>query len=83
VPPPVDDNVSESHYREETPDISKIYCFGDTKTFFKYSVGPMLWHKFEFDYKACPYDGNLKYFSVCFVPDRKVFMTGGVYTTTF
>lgn len=74
--------VSDSEYREETPDIAKLYCFGDSRTFLKYSIGPMLWHKFEFDFKNSAYEGNLKYFSVSFVPDRKVFMTGGVYTTT-
>lgn len=42
----------------------------------------MLWHQFKFDEKICPYEGNLKYFSVTFVPDRKILMTGGVYTTT-
>jgi hypothetical protein len=35
---------SEKNLREETPDVGKIYCFGDSKTFFKFSIGPMLWH---------------------------------------
>ena len=42
----------------------------------------MLWHQFTFDEKNSAYEGNLKYFSVAFVPDRKIFMSGGVYTTT-
>jgi hypothetical protein len=43
----------------------------------------MTWHKHGFDYNNCPYEGNLKYFSVTFVPDRRVLMTGGVYTNNF
>jgi hypothetical protein len=43
----------------------------------------MLWNKLSFDEKASAYEGNLKYFSVTFVPERKIFMTGGVYTTTY
>lgn len=43
----------------------------------------MLWNKLSFDEKASAYEGNLKYFSITFVPERKIFMTGGVYTTTY
>lgn len=75
-------SLNDSQLREETPDVSKIYCFGDSKHFFKFSIGPMLWNKLSFDEKASSYEGNLRYFSVTFVPDRKIFMTGGVYTTT-
>jgi hypothetical protein len=76
-----DEKATDEIMREETPDISKIYCFGDSRNFFKFSIGPMLWHEHKLDDKS-PYEGNLKYFSVAFVPDRKLLMAGGVYTST-
>jgi hypothetical protein len=35
--------VAEPEFREDTPDISKIYCFGDSLTFMKFNIGPMIW----------------------------------------
>jgi hypothetical protein len=40
----------------------------------------MLWHSYKFDDKGSAYEGNLKYASVTFVPERKILMTGGVYS---
>ena len=73
---------SETNLREETPDVGKIYCFGDSKTFFKFSIGPMLWHFYKLHERDSPFEGNLRYFGACFIPERKVLITGGVYTTT-
>ena len=45
-----------------------------------FDIGKMRWTSNCFrDHSA--YDGTLRYFSVCFVPNRKVYMTGGCYTT--
>jgi len=40
----------------------------------------MLWHSYKFDEKGSPYEGNLKYSSAAFIPDRKILLTGGVYS---
>ena len=68
--------------REETPDTSKIYCFGDTRQYLRFNVGPMIWSALHFDEKGSSFEGNLKYFSAVFVPERKVYMTGGCFTNT-
>ena len=47
----------------------------------KFNIGPMIWTQTKFDEKGSSYEGNLKYFSACFVPERKVMLTGGCYTT--
>jgi len=65
---------------EETHDPARIYCFGDSLNFLQFQVGPMKWHQSGFDDKGI-YDGTLRYSSSVFVPDRKVFMTGGCFTT--
>jgi len=41
----------------------------------------MHWVQMRFDERSS-YDGILKYFSAVFVPERKVYFTGGCYTTT-
>lgn len=43
----------------------------------------MLWQQIKLDEKGSPYEGNLRYMSTCFIPERRILMTGGVYTTTF
>ncbi len=43
----------------------------------------MLWQQIKLDEKASPYEGNLRYMSTCFIPERRILMTGGVHTTTF
>jgi hypothetical protein len=40
----------------------------------------MLWHSYKFEEKGSAYEGNLKYTAVAFVPERKIIMTGGVYS---
>jgi len=72
--------LSDEGLREETSDVTKIYCFGDTNVFLRFSVATMLWHSYRFDEKGSAYEGNLKYASVTFVPERKILMTGGVYS---
>jgi N-acetylneuraminic acid mutarotase len=40
----------------------------------------MIWHSYKFEEKGSAYEGNLKYTAVAFVPERKIIMTGGVYS---
>jgi hypothetical protein len=40
----------------------------------------MVWHSYKFEEKGSAYEGNLKYTAVAFVPERKIIMTGGVYS---
>ena len=65
---------------QQSKDFGKVYFFGDSKTYLKFDLGKMLWSSSSFrDFSA--YDGTLRYFTTCFVPNRKVYMIGGCYTT--
>lgn len=41
----------------------------------------MVWSAANFDEKSSSYEGNLKYSSACYIPERKILFTGGCFTT--
>lgn len=61
---------------EFSTDVGKIYCFGDSLNYLRYDIAPMRWTKASFNPQGV-YEGNLRYFGSCFVPNRKVYLTGG------
>jgi len=70
--------------KEETADNSKLYCFGDSANILCFSVGTMTWTKVEVDRAANEgkpiFDTKLRYLSSCFVPDKKIIVSGGCST---
>ena len=41
----------------------------------------MRWHQAQFS-DQCTYEGNLRYFGASFVPNRKIYLTGGCSNVT-
>jgi len=61
---------------DRTIDHSQVFCFGDNLNYLKFDVGEMSWSKHLIQ-SGSDFDGTLRYFSAVFVPDRKIFITGG------
>jgi len=61
---------------DRTNDSSKVFCFGDSLSYLKFDVGEMVWSSHAIQ-QGGDFDGTSRYYSACFVPDRKIFLTGG------
>lgn len=68
--------------KEETADNGKLFAFGDSLNVLQFSVGSMAWTKIEIDKNSGPdgkpvFEGKLRYMASCYIPDKKILVTGG------
>ena len=76
-----DEEQDEGVEVEASQDIGKIFCFGDSLNYLKFDIATMKWTQAQFSDQGT-FEGNLRYFGASFVPNRKIYLTGGCSVVT-